>query len=808
MASVLTRRAASGWILLLPAALSLSAAVPDPEVFFGFRMGADRKLAAWDRVVDFFTELGRQSDRVRTEVVGRSTEGRPFLVVTIADPKTLRRLDHYREIQARLADPRRTGPVEAEPIFLEGKAVVAITCSIHSTEVASTHTAIEFAHRMATAGDPKTRAILENVIFLMVPSLNPDGIEIVRKWYEETLGTPYEGTTPPELYQKYAGHDNNRDWYIFSQAETRVAIEKLHNAWHPQIVYDVHQQGPWASRMFIPPWMDPVDPNIDSVVVQLGNMIGMGMAADLTTAGKKGVVVNALYDYWTPARHYQAYHGGMRILSESASARLASPIMVTPEQIVESGRGYDPKGRSWNHLDPWLGGEWKPRDIVEYQLIAWESCLYQAALRREDLLRAFYRIGQRAVERAQPYAFVVPGAQDDPGAARTMLETLSFGLVEVERAAAAFQVDGREYAAGAYVIRMQQPYSAWAKTLLERQDYPDLRLYPGGPPKRPYDVTAHTLPLLMGVEVIPAAGRFQAQLERAGEFSFTLKGAAPAEGVLPASNVDSWRTVNRWWREGRRVWRDRGSGDFSLASLSPDCFELRRPRIGLYRSWQPSMDEGWTRWVLEQFGFPYDRLTNPDIEAGRLESRFDVIVFPDQQASALIRGYSDGSMPPPYTGGLNSKALASLKSFASLGGTLVFLNQSSDYAIEHLGVAADNAIKGKRSTEYYSPGSLLFVRLERHALTYGLPDRIAVWSQGSPVFVPGRPRGAAAVARYPASGVLASGWLLGEELLRDQAALLEAPFGRGRVILFGMRPQYRAQSYQAFKIFFNALVER
>ena len=674
-------------LALALAAQALAAAVPSPEAWFGHRMGADRKLAPWDRVVSYFQELASASDKLTVEVLGLTTEGLPFIAATIAAPDTLRNLERYRFIQKQLADPRRTPEAEAERLIGQGKTVVMITCSIHSTEVASTQTAIEFAHRLLTAQDAKTRAILDNTIFLLVPSLNPDGLEIVRRWYEKTLGTKFEGTAPPELYHKYTGHDNNRDWYIFSQRETRLAVSKLHNIWHPQIVYDVHQQSPFASRMFVPPWIDPIEPNIDPILVQLTNMIGMGMAADLTAAGKRGVVVNASYDFWTPARHYQAYHAGMRILSESASARIASPITVKPEEIEASGRGYAPREPSWNHLEPWLGGEWNLRDIVDDQLLAWESCLYQAALRREDLLRAFYRIGQRAVGRQSPYAFIIPAAQADPGSARKLLETLAFGLVEIERSPSA------------YVIRMQQPYSAFAKTLLERQRYPDLRQYPGGPPRPPYDVTAHTLPLLMGVDVETIGAPFPAPLERARSFDFSLKGRHPASGGLPASDVDSWREVNRIWAAGGAAWRDKLTGDFYRTRPAEiDAVTVERPRLGLYRSYMPNMDEGWTRWLLDEFGFAYESVDNRRIEAGNLKDSFDALVFPDQSEEAMTTGYRPGSMPEEFTGGLNDRCAAMLKAFAAGGGTLIFLNRAADYAVGRVELAARNVVRGLKNT--------------------------------------------------------------------------------------------------------------
>ncbi len=347
--------------LLLAAALAAPAAVPSPESHFGHPIGADRTVLDWDRVVSYFQALERNSDRLRLLELGRSTEGRPFIAAVVASPATLRNLERYRWIQEKLADPRRTPESEAERLLAEGKAVVMITCSIHATEIASTHTAVEFAYRLLTQDRPKFRAILDQVIFLLVPSLNPDGLDLVTRWYRKTLGTPFEGTAPPELYHKYVGHDNNRDWYFFTQAETRLTVGKLHNVWHPQIVYDVHQMGPSGPRMFVPPWMDPIEPNIDPLIVQQCNAFGMGMALDLTAAGKKGVIVNAMYDFWSPARHYQAYHGGLRILTESASVRIASPLPAgrvsgAAESSGEGARSAAPAAMSWNYVEPWTGG--------------------------------------------------------------------------------------------------------------------------------------------------------------------------------------------------------------------------------------------------------------------------------------------------------------------------------------------------------------------------------------------------------------------------------------------------------------------
>jgi len=778
------------------------ASLPTPESHFGHPIGADRELLDWDKVVSYFQALAKSSDKIRLEELGKTAEGRPFIAATISSAATLRNLDRYREIQAKLADSRRTGSEEAVKLAAEGKTVVLITCSIHATEVASTHSAIQFVYNLLTEDTPKFRAILDNVIILLVPSQNPDGLDIVTRWYRKTLGTPFEGTAPPELYQKYVGHDNNRDWYIFSQPETRLTVSRLLNAWHPQIVYDVHQQGSYASRMFVPPWLNPIDPNVDATLAQEGNYLGFGMAADLTAAGKKGVVTNALYDFWSPARHYMAYHAGIRILSEAASASLASPLTVQPDQIQKTGLGYNPRERSWNYLQPWEGGTWRIGDIIDYQLIAFESLLYEAALRRADLLRDFYAVGRRAVERTSPYAFVIPRAQADPGASRKMLETLSFGAVEVERSNDAFSAGGKRYTQGSYIIRMQQPYSSYAKTLLERQHYPDLRLYPGGPPQRPYDVTAQTLPLLMGVETDTVDAPFSVATSLARSFDFEPQRA------LAASDTDTWRAVNKIWNSGAPVFRGVATGDFfAQPREAVESLKIARPRIALYKSYVPAIDEGWTRWVLEDFGFAYQNVSNPDIDAGNLRQRFDVLVFPDQPGSQITTGFEPGTMPKEYTGGLSGKAAANLKTFAEQGGTLVFLNRAANYAVEHLHLDVKNVVAGVPNREFYSPGSLLNVTVDtHHSLAYGLPENIAVWSEESPAWEVAPESKDRVVARYTADRVLASGWLLGESYIEGRAAVVDVPLGQGRIVLFGMRPQYRAQSYQAFKLFFNSLV--
>ncbi|MDE0622571.1 MAG: M14 family metallopeptidase [Bryobacterales bacterium] len=825
-------------LTFLVSALPALAALPTPEEHFGHSMGEDRALVAWSEVVEYFRILDAGSDSMRIEELGRSTEGRPLILATIAAPETLEQIERYREILAKLADPRATTQEEAFDLAEEGKPAVVITCSIHSNEVASTMTAVQFVHDLLTQDSDRHRAILANTILLLVPSLNPDGVDKVREWYQRWVGGRYEGAPLTSLYHKYVGHDNNRDWYIFTQQETRLMVESVHNRWRPQIVYDVHQMGPHGARIFVPPWIDPIDPNIDALITQQVNAFGTAMAMDLTAAGKTGVLVNGIYDYYSPARHYQSYHGALRLLSESASARFASPITVAPEELTTDRQGYSPSASSWNFLEPWQGGEWRLRDIVDNQLITFESVLYSAALRRTDLLRNFYRIGQRIIDRGRGRAFVVPREQHDLAATTRLLRTLEFGDVEIVRALEDAPVGGRTVREGDFVVQLAQPYGAFANTLLSRQDYPDLRQYPGGPPLMPYDATAHTLPLLMGVEAYPVSGELDLVTEVVERVPQLSGGVAAADELMLSPNLgSSWVAVNRLLAGGVAVHRRQSDGAFLLRA-GPDVVPvleeladewgvecvpsdtlaaghppLALPRVAIYAGHVPIMDEGWTRWLFDRYEMPYETVGNAQVADG-IVGKYDVVILPDVAPEVLDKGHAhehgDGEsiVPPEYRGGLGDAGAAALVDFARAGGTVMAFSRAASYAVSRLGLPVENAVEGLPKQRFFVPGTLVTVEADlSHPLCIGMREREAAWFQSGPVFRVRRQFAAELrqVLRFPGRNVLASGWLLGEGHLANRAAVVDVPFGNGRVILFGIRPQYRGQSNATFKMVFNGL---
>jgi murein tripeptide amidase MpaA len=740
--------------------------VPTPLQHFGFELGQHRQLADWTQLTSYYEKLAQTSQRVTVDTLGTTTKGRPFVMLTITSPENHARLDELRDIQLKLADPRRvSGPAELEHLLDQGKTVVLITHGIHATEVGGSQTAARLAWKMAQSDDEKIRDILDNVIFLQIPSLNPDGLQWVADWYMEHVGTEYEGAPLPWLYQFYVGHDNNRDWYAFTQDETVNTIQGAHNAWHPQIVHDIHQMGSSGARIFFPPYIEPWEPNIDPALTSAVNQLGTYMAAEVTAQGKKGVVVNAQYDAYTPARAYQHYHGGARILSETASARMATPIEIPPDRLGP-GRGFDASRRSWNFPAPWQGGAWGLPDIVDYMEAGALALLTNAAHNRRYWLENFYGIGTRAVEKwdSWPEAWVIPGGQANATGLAYTLRILTMGDVEVHLMERGFTADGISFPAGSWVIPMRQPYAGFAQTMLEVQHYPDLREYPGGPPLRPYDVTAHTLPYLMDIEAVEVS--------------------EPVD--LSSSEII-----------------DVPDFDFRLPDhlLGPAA-----PRVGMYKSWQEPMEAGWTRWMFDEYGMQYDTLHDADVRRGGLADRYDVIVLQAQDSRSIVSGFAADVVPEEYAGGLGDAGVEALRSFVQSGGRLVAMEESVDFVAETFALQISNAVEDLPNTDFYIPGSILRLELEEtSSLARGMDPEAAAWFwRSSRAFEVSDPR-ARVAARYGSGDPLLSGWVLGGQNIAGKAAIVEADIGEGSVVLFGFQPNYRAQTVATWPLLFNAL---
>jgi len=883
-------------VLLSGAAFAQTAKhVTSPTEAFGYELGTDRKLADWKELTAYYKKLSTESDRIRYEELGKTTEGRPFVAVTISAPENLAHLDHYLDIQRRLADPRITSPEEAKKLVAEGKAIVAITANIHSTEIASSQSVALFAYKLATDNDPRTQSILHNVIIVLVPSQNPDGEQLVVDWYKKYLGTPYEGTQPVVIWHHYTGHDDNRDWATFTQVETQLTVEKVLNRWHPEILYDMHQQGADAARIYVPPFVDPFDPNLDPLLISSINALGANTALEISQTGKTGVLSYGVYDFWSPLRDYISLHNGLRILTESASANIASPINV-PFDRLGRGIGYDSKVATWNFPNPWKGGVWRLGDIVNYQEDALYSITNNAATFRERYLNNFYTIGVNAVTRSrgQPYAWVIPSDQADPVVTARLVNTLRTADVEVQRATAPFTANGQQFATGSYIVPLGQPFAAFAKSVLEIQHYPNIAEYPGGPLQRPYDVTAQTLPLLFGVNAVEVKDKFDATTEPVtkakptpGQFeghssngyliADTTNASLYAVFSLLAQNVQVYRltsaptpgTIYVPTQPGVDEKLSKLAADFSLdikpAASAPGggALLLHLPRIGLYQSWVASMDEGWTRFILDQNHIPYTRLVDADIRKGNLQQQFDAIILPDNSARAITsgsRGFGEGEAPaatggnnaqanaggrgrrggaegeapaapgggaqaagrgrraaaggdegtpppqplPEFAGGLGPDGVSALTAFTNDGGTIITFNHASEVYTKK-GGAIENALDTIDRSKFFIPGSILQVAVDpSNPIAFGFTPTVPIFYENGPLFSVSAD--GTSIASFDTDAPLLSGWIQGGHFLKGTSVIAQQNVGKGHLILFGFRPQYRAISEVTYKFLFNALL--
>ena len=845
-----------------------------PEEVLGFQVGSDYQVAGWQTVSDYMRHAAANSDRVLLEELGKTTEGNDFLMLLISAPENLENLAHYQQIQRRIALPNapinEDSAAELGALAEEGKAVVLINCNLHSTEIASSQMSMELVHQFATAETPHIKEILENVIILLIPSANPDGLDIVVDWYNRTVGTPYEGSEIPWLYHKYTGHDNNRDWFMLTQIETRILTQVLYEEWFPEVVYDVHEMSYRGPRFVIPPYFEPVNPNIPPLLQRTLSLIGAQLAFDLTSEGFTGVLSSAVYDTW--------WHGGFRtvpyrhnmvgILTEAARVEIATPIFQPHHTLKGYRRGLDKYTLRTNFPEPWPGGWWRLRDIVEYEKAAALSILSFAAEHRVTLKTNFYKMGLHAIAKGTdepPRAFLIPTQQRDIHTTLKMLDILRRGGVEIHQANAPFIADGVEYPAETYVVSMSQPFRAHAKDLLEVQRYPERRPSPESPPERPYDIAGWTLPLQMAVRTVAVVHSFEADLTKLSVLSevegmledvpeptgylfenrtntetivlnhllkarfadnsprYTLYSAQRRDVELAGKTLPRGTILIRTAEpplqqreEIRALASEFGIHIHADASIDEDTTNqefsrMNAPRLGLYKPWTANMDEGWTRWVLDTHAFNYSSLTNAEMRAGDLAVRYDAIILPDFGASGILNGHAIGKLPPEYVGGIGTEGLANLRMFVENGGTLICLNRASELPLKYFGLGEKGIVnvvaKENQPKEgaFFCPGSLLRVRIDtKHPIGHGLDAEMAIFFKFRPVFEAGR-GGAKAIATYPEFNPLMSGWLEGEKRIRKKAALLEVPLGDGRVILFGFKPQHRGQSQGTFKLLFNAI---
>ncbi len=916
-----TRHAAAVVCLLLAAAAAAAAqTITTPKQHFGFDIGDDYQLATYTQLVEYWKKLDKESDRMKVVEIGKTAEGRPQLMAIITSPENFKKLDRYKEISRRLALAEGLTDEQARALAKEGKTVVWFDGGLHATEVLGAHQLIETVYQLVSRTDPETTRFLNDLIILAVHA-NPDGMELVSSWYMREADPQKRSTAGiPRLYEKYAGHDNNRDFYISNLPESTNMNRVLYSEWFPQIMYNHHQTGPAGTVMFAPPFRDPFNYNFDPIVLGELDLVGAAMATRFNAEGKPGITSRkgASYSTWFNGglRTTVYFHNMIGLLTETIGnpTPVQIPLMID-RQLPDSSLHFPIAPQAWHF-----------RRSIEYSVTANYAVFDVASRNRENFLFNIYQMGKNSIARGgrdswTPYpsrveavkaemqkdqppppapgggrggrggfaasaspaasakyygmlhkpewrdarAYVIPADQPDFATATKFVNALLKAGITVHRATGPFIAAGKSYPAGSFVVKAAQAFRPHVLDMFEPQDHPNDIPFPGGPPTAPYDNAGWTLAYQMGV-------KFDRLLDNAGEGPLEVvtglqkaaagKVAGPAAGyVLGHQTNDAFTAVNRLLAAGEEVYwiQDRAGAfyipskastrplleklasdlgvSFEAATAQPpgSALKLRTPRIALVDRYGGSMPSGWTRFILEQYGFPFEVVYPQTLDAGNLNATFDAIIFVDdtviQTDAAGGRGgrgagfggqqQDPASIPAEYRGWLGSLTAATtlpqVRRFLENGGTVLSIGGStsmayqlglplSDHLVER---SADGRTRPLPREKYYVPGSVLRVAVDTaNPLAHGLPAALDVFFDNSPVFALGPEaalRGVRPVAWFDSASPLRSGWAWGQGYLNGGIAVAEAQVGKGRLLLFGPEIAFRAQPHGTFKFLFNGI---
>jgi hypothetical protein len=886
--------------LLLSTAIFVSAQVPTPESVLGHKPGDDFYLATYDESLAYFQKLAASTDKLKLVRVGKTTRGLDWYVAYISSAKNLAELDKYKDTAKRLALVKGLSDTDAHALARTGKAIVHIDGGLHATEVAGAQHTIQLAYNLVTKTDAETTNILDNVILVLWFSINPDGQNQVANWYRSNLGTAYEVSPVPGLWQEYIGHDNNRDGYMNNMVESQT-ITKAVLEYYPQVFYNHHQTAPFPARIWIPPFAEPISANPHPLMWRWVNKFGTSMAAYLDEHDMPGAMHRGRFDDWYPGfvDHVNSFRNTVSFLTETALYRYATPHFYTIDEFPRDKQ--DLKAEVF-YSSPWKGGWWRLRDATNYMLGASMAVLDTAAKSREELLYNRYQAGRDVIKKFEtdpPYAYVIPQEQRDLPTAAILVEKLLINGIEVHQATRDFKANGEMYKAGDWVVLMDQPFASLVKELFEPQHYPDLRpagaaagggggrggggggrgaaaaATPGATPaptpaatspapattasaapaggggrgaggggrgaagaaapanptgssfETPYDVTGWTLPMQMGVTVVmvvePVADDTRAALkkiDRVAPIVGKIEGSGPMFAFSHNSNA-AMKSVNDILSAGgtvsfgkSEIFAGGNAGsilknngvDAKSVNDTPSAVAVKKLRVGLYEPWAGNIDEGWTKWILEQFHFPFTVLHNDDVQSGHLRSKFDSIVIAEMAARQIVDGMQPGTVPGRYAGGIGDEGVDALREFVEQGGTLVMLGNASQFAIDRFGLPVTNVVAGLRSDQFFCSGAILRTDVKEHPVTAGLPAQADILFERNEVFdtKPGF-RGTVLASYIANRNPLRSGYLIGADRIEGKAAALDVVLGQGHVILIGFRTQWRGQSHGTYKFLFNAM---
>jgi len=858
--------------MLFILALSSSGQIKSPEDHFGFQPGSDRNLFNYEELIDYLKFLDQASGRVKLTEIGKSPMGRPMYIAFVSNEDNISRLDELKEYNKKLALDPDLPEQEKEKIIQDGKVFVLGTMSMHSTEVAPAQAVPLIVYDLATTSDPIKNKWLKDVVYMIVPNHNPDGMNLVVNHYKKYKGTKYEGSSLPEVYHKYVGHDNNRDFVTLSQSDTRV-IARIYNLdWFPQVMVEKHQMGSTGPRYFVPPNHDPIAENVDAGIWNWTGIFGANMIKDLTKEGLAGVSQHFLFDdYWPGSTETCIWKNVIGMLTEGASAKVATPVYIEPTELSVGGKGLSEYKKSINMPLPWEGGWWHLSDLVKLEIASTMSILKTASNHREDILRFRNEMCIKEIEKGKnlpPYYYIFPRQQHDHSELVNLVNLMMEHGVRVYKLNKDIHVNNVSYTEGSIVIPLSQPFRAFIKEVLEKQEYPVRHYTPDGEVIKPYDITSWSLPLHFGVKGDEIKIRSE-ELENSLmpiEGSYSLSKSPPANyamAIFPVEQNESYKIAFQACAQGIEVerltqdlvtgeqkyengsfiirWSDKNRDKINkiLADITvspaylttaPDIksVKISIPRIALIETNFHDMDAGWTRFVFDQYNIPFTVVKPGDFTSTKFTDKYDVVIFPDANKSILMEGkYGRGDdyyvtdYPPEYTKGIGKEGMKNLMAFVEGGGLIISWGQSvslfegnltithekdtEEFRLPFSDISDDLVKKG-----LYCPGSLVKMDIiQDHPVTLGMEKEIGIFSRARPVFatsVPSFDMDRRVIGFIPEKEILISGYVEKEELIGNKAVMLWMKKGKGQFVFFAFNPQFRASTHISFKLLFNSIL--
>lgn len=856
--------------LINPLVAQTNVKIPEPVDFFGFEPGSDRNLFNYEQLIEYLQLLDSTSPRLKMIEIGKSPMKRPMYIAFFSNEENLNNLDNLKEINKRLALDPDIPQAERDIMIQNGKVFVTMTLSMHSGEVGPSQSAPLIAYEFVTTEDKKLLDIFDDVVYMMVPCHNPDGMNMIVNHYKKYKDTKYEGSSMPGVYHKYVGHDNNRDFVTLTQSDTRAISSIFCKDWFPQVMVEKHQMGSRGPRYFVPPMHDPITENVAAELWNWTWVFGSNMIKDMTAVGLEGISQHYLFDdYWPGSTETCIWKNVIGMLTEAASARYAKPIFIEPTELSVYGKGLSEYKKSINMPLPWPGGWWKLSDIVQYEIVSTKSVLQTSAIHRIDILKFRNDLCKAEVKRGKnnpPYYYILPVKQHDQSELVNLVNLLLEHGVNVYQLSSDITLAGKIYEAGDFVIPLAQAFRPFIKEVLEKQKYPVRHYTPNGEIIKPYDITSWSLPLQKGVqsaEIKIRSVKLENSIEKVNN-PISFKENIPdnfKSVVFNVNNNESFKAVFKSIESGIKVYRLLQTVQFSDRKIEDGSFiiqesnsqlnqilktlnvsplflndlvdtkmsQVKMPRIALVETYFHDMDAGWTRYIFDTYHIPYKAVRPGDFSKTNFAKKYDVVIFPDVNKSVLMKGkwkskddYRVSDYPPEFTHGIEKEGMEKLMNFLDNGGLIIAWGRSTELFTGTLEIVHDadekeefqlpfNNISEKLAKDgLYCPGSLVKIKLlKAHPITLGVPEEIGVFFRGRPVFTTSQPSldmDRRVIASFPERDILMSGYSENEKKLGKKVAIVWLKKGKGQLVFMGFNPQFRASTEVSFKLLFNSIL--